>query len=343
MKKSSRFAPSLVCIKPVKTGGSTVSGVVRRIGDRFNLSGTRSQEWIRSEPGLWASHISHMAFYNHLHSRIAELSGPRFLLTWVRHPIDRCLSHFYWDLSKGRLKDTPSVPRSRNPWNYTDEDILRFSRNDSYYGHCRKHMENYLGMPGDVSAETILKRYNFIGTTERFAESMILLMDKLPIQVNLGDILYLVSKNSSRSNDLVRTKRYAEQSQRVRDFFDSKEFREVNAIDFELWHTANKMLDRQGRAFGRERLERETAEYQHLLAEADAKCYVANMQSAKRDCYSEDCGCGISCLNSVAAQKQAISSESVDRCHKGDSCHKEAPRGYTKAVLESSSLTEPAR
>ena len=88
------------------------------------------------------------------------------------------------------------------------------------------------------------------------------------------------------------------------DVGDSKAFREVNFIDFALWHAANKMLDRQGSAFGRERLERETAEYQRLLAEADAKCYVANMYDVNRDCLLEDEACGISCLNRIAAMQQ---------------------------------------
>ena len=161
-------------------------------------------------------------------------------------------------------------------------------------------------MPGDVSADAILKRYDFIGTTERFTESVILLKHKLPLPmpVSLGDILYLSSKNSSKNSLLLRTKPYAQQSQRVRNFFDSKAFRDVNSIDFALWHAANQMLDRQGSAFGRGRLEQEAAEYQRLLAEADDKCYVANMYDVNRDCLLEDEACGISCLNRIAAMQQ---------------------------------------
>lgn len=281
---------SLVFIKTPKTGGSTVAGVVRRIGDRFNLSGTRDSAWIRSEPGVWAAHTP----YAKLHGRIADLAQPPFLLTWVRHPVQRCLSSFYYRLSK----DNPLGAR-----NYSDDDILDFVRGPQ----CTARLKRYLGMPEDTSAEAIAKRYDFIGTTERFEESLLLLKDKLPMPVALGDILYLASKDSSRRKGLVPNKGYAEQSPRVREFFDSEQFTQSNAVDFALWRVANTLLDRQITAVGRAKLAREIAEYKRMLRVADARCYAENMQHGSvHDCYFNDNGCGIACLDRVARETRVL-------------------------------------
>jgi len=140
-------------------------------------------------------------------------------------------------------------------------------------------------MPGDTSVADILRRYDFIGTTERFAESMLLLKDKLPMAVSLRDILYLKCKDSTTGKSikeglrghevyktLARHKPYAEQSQRVRDFFDSNDFKNNNYMDSGIWDSANNELDIQAKAYGRKRLQRESNEYQKKLIDVKMKC-----------------------------------------------------------------------
>ena len=68
-----------------------VGGVIRRIGERYRMSGTRGYSWIPSEPGIWAGHGT----YQKKRAAIRKLQGPVFLMSWVRHPVDRCLSSYY--------------------------------------------------------------------------------------------------------------------------------------------------------------------------------------------------------------------------------------------------------
>ena len=274
--------PSLVFVKPSKVGGSTVGGVVRRIGDQFGLSGTRDAKWISSEPGVWANHGK----YASLQQRISGL-GRHFVIGWVRNPVDCCLSGFYHFIV------------SRKGQNPTDDAIIQYAR------RCENSVSKVLGLQRDKSADEIAARYDFIGMTERFEESMLLLRHKLgPLlgNIHLGDILYLKSKDSNAGPDarddvgklFVPHKPYAKQSPRVRAYFDSAEFKEKNAKDLDLWRTVNVALSQ-----GLELLSVETrSEYHTMLTAAASKCREFMLE--KRDCFWNDNGCGISCLDSVA-------------------------------------------
>jgi len=146
-------------------------------------------------------------------------------------------------------------------------------------------MTRFLGLPGDVSADEIVRRYDFIGTTESFVKNVLLLKEKLPISVSLKDVLYLKCQDSSTATKFwdngrqdvktwVRHKPYAQQSQRVRDFFDSKDFTDYNLMDSALWHAADKRLDQQAAAFGHERLNQTSEEFQKMLVEVGRKCQL---------------------------------------------------------------------
>ena len=70
--------------------------------------------------------------------------------------------------------------------------------------------------------------------------------------VRIVDILYLRGKDSKSNakrpkgkGRVVPYKKIAEQSQRVREFFQSAAFKEANALDYEFVALANKMLDRE--------------------------------------------------------------------------------------------------
>jgi len=97
--------PSLVFIKAIKVGGSTMAGVVRRIAAKFGMSGVQAKgQWIDSEPGVWANHGQYAKFPE----RLGELSGPKFVLAMMRNPLDRCLSAYYHLKSHGKPMTTNS-------------------------------------------------------------------------------------------------------------------------------------------------------------------------------------------------------------------------------------------
>ena len=276
--------PSLVFIKASKVGGSTVGGVARRIGEQFGLSGTRDRNWISSEPGVWANHRE----YARVQGRLSRLKGRRFVFAWVRNPVDRCLSAFY------------HFAVSRNGKEPTDDAIIQHARG------CKNDVSKYIGLRRDKGAAEIMAHYDFLGMTERFEDSMLLLRHKLaPLlgHIRLGDILYLKSKDSNAGpgvkDDIgavfVPRKPLAQQSPRVRAFFDSAEFKENNARDWDLWRTVNATVDQEINQL----LSAETrAEYHKMLTDAKSKC--RKFMEEKRDCFWNDNGCGISCLDSVA-------------------------------------------
>ena len=263
------------------------------------------------EPGVSADHGD----YQEIQSTIDQLSGPYFLFTWVRDPIERCLSEYY----HFRVSRSGEKP--------TDDKIIEFLSSDA----CRNAAARCLGMPGDMSAETILGRYDMIGVTERFDESVLVLRRTLPMAVNMADILYLKSKDSSAGildefgARFHRHIPYAEQSQRVRDFIDSK-LRPANTVDYAIWKSANDRLDRHIRVIGLEKMERERTEYKMLLAAARHKCQrYADMVC---DCIHTDIGCGKACLSrpgeavrqNPAYVNQSLSegSDNVTECHQQD-------------------------
>ena len=260
---------SFIFVHTHKVGGSTVRGVKDHIARKFGLQ--IRADWISGRKG--GGHATYMEIANRAG---AELEGA-FLLTWVRHPVHRCLSAFNWFAVANQGIEA------------TDDNLIKFANEE-----CRDYVAKYLGMPEDMSAETIAKRYDFIGTTERFEESMLLLKEKLPMPVALRDMLYIKCKDSLQNRTMflrLQSKigilnpytSYAKQSPRVRDFFESEQFNKSNAVDFALWHAANEMLDRQRSAFGHARIELETAKYKQLLAEADTECQPL-VSREHRDC-----------------------------------------------------------
>ena len=277
--------PSLVFIKCFKVGGSTMAGVVRRIAAKFDMSGVRAKrKWIGSEPGVWAYHGEYFRF----RKRLAALSGPKFVLALMRNPLDRCLSHYYHLKSDGAPNDDGIIKQLRS---------------------CKNFEANYLGLLDDTSVEQIMARYDFLGTTERYAESVLLLTHALPMNVSLGDVLYLKAKDSTKTGmqdgkgrKITGSLPYSQQSQRVRDVVE-KEFKPNNERDYALWTAINARLDRLGDTLGRDKLAKELESYKAMLAEAESKC--GGFAINQTDCFFNDIGCGISCLDSIGGGEVA--------------------------------------
>ena len=232
------------------------------------------------------------------------------MISLVRHPVDRCLSHFYH-------------LGVRDYANITDDNILDFARR-----RCINYMAEYLGKPHDSSAEEILRRFDFVGTTERFDESMILLQQRLPMPVRLGDILYVKAKKSSEREKRgkgVMHKPYAQQSKRVRDFFNI-DFKTQSNLDFALYQLVNTSLDNQGKSMGLGRLVHVMSKYTSMLAIADKKCATDKRQDDA--CFWGDNGCMISCLDSIGAYSYVRNS--TQNMKRGVLRSKERGEGETK-------------
>jgi len=80
-----------ILVKPKKVGGSTMAGIIRRIGEKRGYWGYSNMLPIVWEPGVWANHAHLSTFWRHMWL----LRRPSILIAWGRQPADRCLSSYY--------------------------------------------------------------------------------------------------------------------------------------------------------------------------------------------------------------------------------------------------------
>lgn len=80
-----------ILVKPKKVGGSTMAGIIRRIGEKRGYWGYSNMLPIVWEPGVWANHAHLRTFWRHMWL----LRRPSILIAWGRQPADRCLSSYY--------------------------------------------------------------------------------------------------------------------------------------------------------------------------------------------------------------------------------------------------------
>ena len=84
-----------------------------------------------------------------------------------------------------------------------------------------------------------------------------------------------------------------------------KEFKPKNERDskFALWNAINARLDRLGEKVGKGKLTKELTSYKGMLAEAEGKC--GGFATNQTDCFFDDIGCGIKCLDIIGGGEVA--------------------------------------
>ena len=82
-----------------------------------------------------------------------------------------------------------------------------------------------------------------------------------------------------------------------------KEFKPNNERDFALWNAINARLDRLGEKVGKGKLAKELTSYKGMLAEAEGKC--GGFATNQTDCFFDDIGCGIKCLDIIGGGEVA--------------------------------------
>ena len=209
---------------------------------------------------------------------IEGLQKRTFLMTFIREPAERALSEFY------------HLHASRHNETATDRHILNFVEKE------HDHIMNYIAT-GESAAE-IMAKYDFIGITDRFAESMLVLAHRLGI--GLEDMLYVKAKDShhlkvdNKGYHFVPSVPVNGQSEEVQEYIKG-EWTLQNAADYELWTMANAEMDRwianiDGFADDLKR-------YKDLLEKVEDKC--GDLPNKKVDCIHADEGCGMHCIQKV--------------------------------------------
>lgn len=108
---------------------------------------------------------------------LPSLVLPTFKISWLRDPIARCYSSYYFfHVSRGKKVDT-------------EESRLHYLSNQCADFSYTRLRTNYSKMQPLLER---LKSFHFIGTTERLDESMVILRHVL--KIDLVDILHINAK-----------------------------------------------------------------------------------------------------------------------------------------------------
>eukprot|EP00039_Didymoeca_costata_P024917 m.11856 g.11856 ORF g.11856 m.11856 type:complete len:346 (-) comp4542_c0_seq1:245-1282(-) len=296
---------NLIFVKAYKVGGSTFSGTVRQIGASNGYSGThtrmdsagyRGPGWLAksfralrmTEPFLVSEHHGWSSL---LDLRVAtQFKLPPYYMAFVREPTSRWISLFYHE--EATRKGIPD----------TDENILNYLKTRP---KNRSHFIRYYG--GGEPSE-VFSRFNFMGVTERFDESLVALMFKL--KVNMGDILYIPSKVAGTSVDFLTgrqlVRKRSNHSRAVYDFINSTQFQLHINSDKELWTLANSKLDLYIAEIGNETFYSALKEFKHQQHKVQDHCQMTAKQLPQRKtlqslqkyfgCMSEDEACSYKCI-----------------------------------------------
>eukprot|EP00039_Didymoeca_costata_P013123 m.194807 g.194807 ORF g.194807 m.194807 type:complete len:297 (+) comp15682_c0_seq1:203-1093(+) len=269
-----KFNKSILFEKLTKVGGSTFGGVVRRIGRKYNLSGIYDG-WLRKlshrtlppEPFVFANH-----------GEVPKVKGQQFKILLVRAPDERQISAFYhFSVSLKNISDS-------------EDEMLKNV----------KHMDNdYLCAMKEPTREKLEKEYDFIGITERFEESVLLLKYLLP-NLTVRDLLYINSKDSSKvftpnSKEVFtpHAKDVTGLPPKVREYFASEEFKSASKCQWEIWRIANQIMNEH--IVKIQNFSLELLEFRRMIHKADRECYTTEWN----DCFWKDNGCAIHCLDNL--------------------------------------------
>ena len=222
---------------------------------------------------------------------IDRLEKKTFLMTFIREPAERALSQFYHiKVSRERISPT------------NDEIIKYLEGNESANTRIeRNHLMHYISTGESVSE--IMRKYDFIGITDRFEESMLVLAHRLGLDIE--DMLYLKAKDShhlqtdNKGAHFVPSVPVQNQSESVQRYLKEKWYG-LNAVDYELWDKVNEQMDRQIAEI--DGFDDKLNRYKSLLKKVQNECGHLQ-EKGGTDCLNNDEGCGQNCIRDLVKPK----------------------------------------
>lgn len=158
----------IISIHIPKTGGTTFRALMEETFHKVDIQSSRPLFFRCKDemlPKININQISDNVIHGHFTIEQFKIDKQCFLLTWLRNPIDRVISHyFYW-------KNKPDINM------HPIEKMIKFeglSLHDFSKIPCMKNLQTYF-MGNDISL------FQFVGITEEYEKSIILLQDKLNV------------------------------------------------------------------------------------------------------------------------------------------------------------------
>jgi hypothetical protein len=272
-------------IKVPKTGSSTWAGIMRRIGSRHGLKHVHDgPSWIKKDmkpsASVWANHGHRIS----MERELFKLMPNATYVTLIRDPVDRALSQFYHiQVSRRGVKDDDS------------EKTKYLSKTNAQF-----QMQYIQQKEESQTPAEIMESYTFIGVTERFDESLLILGRKLGL--NNSDLLYLRSKESGkkssdaydRGKTTAKHPPFAQES----DAVHAAALNLQSSGDVALHQLANAALDKAISEY--HNFEKDLKEFQTVLNELEDTCRSRFEES----CLWNDNGCAQDCINDYVLHRK---------------------------------------
>ncbi|CAM9363142.1 unnamed protein product [Discosporangium mesarthrocarpum] len=322
--------PNMMFVKPHKVGGSTMSGIVRRITARhggnpseytarirpLGFFGKKSNAHLMEDMSvgmhMWANHGSCSALYS---NTVPEVLEKAFKFTMTRDPVDRCLSQFYYDVHSGSRETMGALGLAWGTvYKPGDPGVTRAVLN--YIDRCVDNsVYHYVKCSEGDTLEDVMAFYDLVGTTERWLDTITII--KMHLGLNFGDVIHLSSKqdNGQLGPDARPTAMGLSRppvSEEPDEVLTAVSLRPETVEDLAFWDAANKQLDAwierlRPEGFFEEREKLATLQEQvqvTCLAEAQTVVYDENGERKQYvGCYWQDCGCGIPCLDRFSEER----------------------------------------
>ena len=316
----------ILFVKEMKTGSSTVSGIVLRIAR--NIARRKNQSV------MCDSRFDHWpARYMKFVDRDRENS---FLFTIIRNPQTRIGSQFFHFLVS-RLKMEPSdenykkfITKAHYLHDYYLKDLALVpsdDKNQSLFVHTYKPQEmdgHQLRQLRLKLANGIMRGYNFIGITERMDECLVVLM--MMLRLKISDIVYIKAKSSGNFDDgaFNNTCVYivpSFTSPGMKKFFQSPLYLNISEGDWMLYRAAEKSLDMTIDRLGRRQFNRHLLQFQAAQELVNTKCaqsirYPCSSSGVRApyskhsdpatDCLWLDSGCGYECIDGMEVEIESM-------------------------------------
>jgi hypothetical protein len=312
-------------ISLVKTGTATASLVQMRMAHQ--IARRLPNGVVTSPPGsktAVSSSSCQVRSYHHWHARKVVTPGRRkalrFVWAMLREPTQRLLSWYWYDRVTS-MSHTPSL-----------EDLetflaTRFTK-DALFNHYIARLSFNLppwraseqgSQLGWSYVQDIMQSYSFIGITERFDESLVVL--GLLLRLPLSDILYIQMMNPAGTFEPQwdRECRYIRPLQVTPElaiYLESPAWQDRIRWDTLLYKYANESLDATIEAFGPKYVQRRVAKLQEAREMAHSMCgptmywpcsdtgeYRPPPNGTQATCsLVHDPSCGQECLDQVATK-----------------------------------------
>lgn len=252
----------------------------------------RARRTINPNAAICDEHI-HRAEFDDLH-----MLEPIFHATMLRDPVERCMSSWTMRFDSNRTDKVQHIQSCINyqisvlaPTSSIAQQIPKYNKKMSLLNSTHQNSTHIV--------EQILFAYDFIGITERFEESMVLLAYQLGVAIN--DVLYLSQKSSGEeyqgSDPYTNGKKIPvlqEESKEVQEA--AALLRSESAVEMELLRLVNKKLD-QAIAKNKQKFSRDLMALQSYLEYVDQFCRDSN-----ESCWQDDIGCAQDCIDQTMAQ-----------------------------------------